>query len=214
MRDFVESPAYRHIAIVNLAVHAQRLGKLFACAGTWYKLIKQRGWQRPRRRVHPDKPRVGLVADRPNQFWHADATVIRLTSGARIYLQAIIDNFSRKILSWRVTDALTSETTRELLIEAIHGLHGLASSEVSLVIDGGGDITVEGNFIFVADNLTITRNCRFIGFGEMKQRNGAAGDFLQVLSTAVTLVKFRDVILNGNQPNTDPDNSTFGWVIA
>jgi hypothetical protein len=86
-------------------------------------------------------------------------------------------------------------------------------SAMQAVIDGGGDVWVEGNFIFVADNLTISRNIRFIGFGTMKQRNGAAGDFLQLLSTAVTLVKFRDVILDGNQPNTDPDNSTIGWVI-
>ena len=107
MRDFVESPDYRHIAIQNLAVHAQRLGRVFASASTWYKTIKQGGWRRPRKRIHPKKPRVGLRADQPNQYWHTDATVIRLRNGARVYLQAIIDNFSRKILSWRVTDTLT-----------------------------------------------------------------------------------------------------------
>jgi len=34
MRDFVESPDYRHIAIQNLALLAQRLGKVFASAST------------------------------------------------------------------------------------------------------------------------------------------------------------------------------------
>ena len=50
---------------------------------------------------------------RPNEYWQIDATVIRLTTGIRIYLQAVIDNFSRRILAWRVSDTLSSATTRE-----------------------------------------------------------------------------------------------------
>ena len=118
MRDFVESDAYRHIAVQNLALYAQRLGKLFASASTWYKMIRGRGWRRPLRRVHPAKPKEGLRAKRPNEYWQIDATVIRLTTGVRIYLQAVIDNFSRRILAWRVSDKLSSATMRELLIEA------------------------------------------------------------------------------------------------
>ena len=99
MRDFVESESYRHIAVQNLALYAQRLGKLFASASTWYKMIRRRGQKRPRRRVHPAKPTTGLRAKRPNEYWQIDATVIRLTTGMRIYLQAVIDNFSRRILA-------------------------------------------------------------------------------------------------------------------
>ena len=76
MRDFVESETYRHIAVQNLALYAQRLGKLFVSASTWYKTIHQRGWKRPRKRVHPAKPKEGLRATRPNEYWRVDATVI------------------------------------------------------------------------------------------------------------------------------------------
>ena len=69
-------------------------------------MIRQRGWKRPRRRVHPAKPKRGLRATCPNEYWQIDATVIRLTTGIRIYLQAVIDNFSRRILAWRVSDKL------------------------------------------------------------------------------------------------------------
>ena len=86
MRDCVESETYRHIAVQNLALYAQRLGKVFASASTWYKMICQRGWKRPRRRVHPAKPKQGLRATCPNEYWQIDATVIRLTTGIRIYL--------------------------------------------------------------------------------------------------------------------------------
>ena len=131
MRDFVESETYRHIAVQNLALYAERLGKLFAPASTWYKMIRERGWKRLRRRVHPVHPKEGLRAKRPNEYWQIDATVIRLTTEVRIYLQAVIDNFSRRILAWRVSDKLNSATTRELLIEASGELpHNAADAAV------------------------------------------------------------------------------------
>jgi len=109
---------------------------------------------------------------------------------------------------------LDLEDNNNFLVAGARGDGGTNDqSAMQAVINQGGDIFVEGNFIFVADNLTIPVNCRFIGFGEMKQRNGATGDFLQIVAVAVSSVKFRDVILDGNQPNTNPDNSTFGWVL-
>ena len=108
MRDFVESSDYKHIAIQNLALLAQRLGKVFASASTWYKTIHERGGKRPRKRIHPDKPKQGLQATRPNEYWHVDATVIRLTTGIRIYLQAIIDMRSVRGVA-RPFPALTAE---------------------------------------------------------------------------------------------------------
>ena len=101
-------------------------------------MIHQRGWKRPRRRVHPAKPKAGLRATRPNEYWQIDATVIRLTTGIRIYLQAVIDNFSRRILAWRVSDKLSSATTRELLIEASEHVPGLAPNTSVLVVTDGG----------------------------------------------------------------------------
>jgi transposase InsO family protein len=138
MREFVESDAYRHIAVQNLALYAQRLGTLFAAASTWYKMLRERGWRRPRRRVHPAKPKEGLRAGRPNEYWQIDTTVIRLTTGIRIYLQAVIDNFSRRILAWRLSDTLSSATTRELLIEASVGLDDAAPNTSVLVVTDGG----------------------------------------------------------------------------
>ena len=140
MRDFVESETDRHIAVQNLALYAQRLGKLFASASTWYKMIRQRGWKRPRRRVHPTKPKEALRSIRPNEYWQIDVTVIRLTTGLRVYLQAVIDNFSRRILAWRVSDKLSSATTRELLVEASKDLPDEATNaNVVVVTDGGSE---------------------------------------------------------------------------
>jgi transposase InsO family protein len=42
-------------------------------------------------------------------MWHIDTTVIRLLDGTRSYLHAVIDNFSRRILAWRVADVRARE---------------------------------------------------------------------------------------------------------
>ena len=49
----------------------------------------------------------GLVIHRPNQVWSTDITYIRLRQGF-VYLVAIMDWFSRYVLSWEVSNSLDS----------------------------------------------------------------------------------------------------------
>ncbi len=113
---------------------AQRLGKVFASASTWYRLIRDHQWRRPRQRIHPAKPRVGIRASRPNQIWHIDTTLIRLLDGSRAYLHAVIDNFSRRILAWKVTPTFDPSATAEVLLTASKGVdHGIPT----LLADAG-----------------------------------------------------------------------------
>src|SRR5476649_727648 len=100
MHDLATSGSYRHMSIRGLALHAQNIGMLFASPATWGRLIRERGWLRPRARIHPATPKEGVRATKPNEYWHIDVTVIRLLDGTRVYLHAVIDNFSRRILAW------------------------------------------------------------------------------------------------------------------
>ena len=118
IKQMVTAAQYRHMPLRTLAVYAQRAGKVFASATTWAKLVRQRGWRRPRRRVYPEKPKTGIRATYPNEYWHIDVTVIRLFNGTKVYLHAVIDNFSRRILSWRLAERLEPSTTCEILTEA------------------------------------------------------------------------------------------------
>ena len=54
-------------------------------------------------------------------MWHIDTTVIRLLDGTRAYLHAVIDNFSRRILAWRVADTFAPVTGVAVLVEASRG---------------------------------------------------------------------------------------------
>ena len=119
--DMVTSPEYRHVPTGTLAVLAQRLGTVCASPSTWYRLVRKYGWRRPRLRVHPAKPKVGLRTTRADEMWHIDTTVIRLLDGTRVYLHAVIDNFSRRILAWRVADTFAPVTSVAVLLEASQG---------------------------------------------------------------------------------------------
>jgi hypothetical protein len=110
IENMVISPEYCHVPTGTLAVLAQRLGTVWASPSTWYRLVRQHGWRRPRLRMHPAKPKIGLRTTRANEMWHIDTTVIRLLDGTRAYLHAVIDNFSRRILAWRVCAQKTAES--------------------------------------------------------------------------------------------------------
>jgi putative transposase len=58
----------------------------------------------------------------PNQVWATDITYIKLCGG-HVYLVAIIDLFSRKTLSWRLSNTLDTEFCVSALDEAIM-MHG------------------------------------------------------------------------------------------
>jgi len=118
IKDMVTAPEYRHVPTGTLAVLAQRLGTVWASAPTWYRLVRGFGVRRPRLRVHPAKPKTGLRTARPNEMWHIDTTVIRLLDGTRVYLHAVIDNFSRRILAWRVAERFAPGTSVAVLLDA------------------------------------------------------------------------------------------------
>jgi putative transposase len=60
----------------------------------------------------------GLTVDRPDQVWATDITYIRMKRGY-IYLVAIMDWFSRYVVSWRVSITLDAEFCVEALGKAL-----------------------------------------------------------------------------------------------
>jgi putative transposase len=64
----------------------------------------------------------GLKVDRPNQVWATDISYVPLARGF-MYLVAIIDWYSRKVLSWRVSNTMDTDFCVDALEEALqrHG---------------------------------------------------------------------------------------------
>lgn len=62
----------------------------------------------------------GVEVSRPNQVWSSDITYVPLRRGWA-YLAAVMDWFSRKVLSWRLSNTMEAAFCREALDEALGG---------------------------------------------------------------------------------------------
>ena len=95
-------------------------------------MMRRMGIEAIYRRPNTSKPALGhkiypyllrsIAVERPNQVWAMDITYIPMARGF-VYLAAVVDWFSRRVLSWRLS--ITMETT--FCIEAVEealGRHG------------------------------------------------------------------------------------------
>ena len=75
----------------------------------------------PQHKVYPYLLR-GVAVTRPNQVWSTDITYIRLARGFA-YLVAVIDWYSRKVLSWRLSNSMDASFCVDCLEDALreHG---------------------------------------------------------------------------------------------
>ena len=73
--------------------------------------------RQPKHPVYPYLLR-GVTIDRPNQVWATDITYIPMARG-HMYLIAIMDWATRKVLSWRLSNTLDTRFCVEALKEAL-----------------------------------------------------------------------------------------------
>jgi putative transposase len=122
--QFLETPWYgsrqmaRHLRREGYTVGRKRVRRLMA------KMGLEPIYQRPRTTVpHPGHQVYPyllreMVIDRPNQVWCADITYIPMRRGF-LYLVAVMDWSTRKVLSWRVSNTMDVEFCIEALEEAL-----------------------------------------------------------------------------------------------
>jgi len=83
----------------------------------------------PEKHIYPYLLR-NLTISRPNQVWQTDITYIPMFRGF-MYMSAIIDVYSRKILGWSISNSMTTKWCTELLEETIktHGKPEIHNSD-------------------------------------------------------------------------------------
>jgi putative transposase len=122
--QFLETPWYgsrqmaRHLRREGYRVGRKRVRRLMA------KMGLEPIYRRPRttvphpgHQIHPYLLRE-MVIDRPNQVWCADITYIPMRRGF-LYLVAVMDWSTRKVLSWRVSNTMDVEFCIEAVNEAL-----------------------------------------------------------------------------------------------
>ena len=119
----------------------------------------------------------GKIIWLPNQVWATDITYIRL-SGGHVYLVAIIDLFSRKVLSWRLSNTIDAEFCVAALEEAIavwgipaifntdQGSQFTSDAFVSVLEGHGIQISMDGKNRAI-DNIFVERFWRTLKYEDI-----------------------------------------------
>lgn len=121
---FTENPMYgsrRMQAMLKrdgILVGRRRIRRLMKKLGLW-AITPNPNTSRPHpeHKIYPYLLR-GLVIDRPNQVWATDITYIPMQKGF-MYLVAILDWATRRVLAWRLSNTLTADFCVAALNEAI-----------------------------------------------------------------------------------------------
>ena len=113
---------------------------------------------------------------RPNQVWSTDITYIRLQQGF-VYLVAIMDWFSRYVLSWRLSNSLDTSFCIEALEEALEkgcpdifntdqGSQFTSDDFTGVLLRKGIDISMDGRGRFF-DNIFTERLWRTVKYEDV-----------------------------------------------
>lgn len=130
---------YLHWPIISLAHYAVKKSMLHIHPNTWYKYARLMKIKRRRHKKIYRNYDVGVRATIPNEKWHADITEIETADGKISYIYLVVDNYSRYILSWRISDKISAAIRLETFVEAIQkcGLKPDDLQKTELIVDGG-----------------------------------------------------------------------------
>jgi putative transposase len=125
-----------------------------------------------------------VAITQPNQVWSADITYIPMARGF-LYLVAIMDWYSRYVLSWRLSNTLEGDFCIEVLEEALRngqpeifntdqGAQFTSQAFTSLLEQHGIKVSMDGKGRYT-DNLFIERLWRSLKYEEVYLKAYAGG---------------------------------------
>jgi putative transposase len=180
---YLTSPFYgsrRMVAVLRregLIVNRKRVRRLMRLMGLEAIYQKPNTSQgHPDHKVYPYLLR-GLSIEQPNQVWCADITYIPMARGF-VYLVAVMDWFSRRVLSWRLSITMEAEFCVEAVQEALakhgrpeifntdQGVQFTSSGFVDELEAAGVRISMDGKGRFL-DNIFIERLWRSLKYEDV-----------------------------------------------
>ena len=165
----------------------------------------------PGHRIYPYLLR-GLAIDRPNQVWATDITYIPMARGF-VYLCAVMDWFTRRVLAWRVSNTMEAEFCVETLEDALashdkpeifnsdQGSQFTGTAFTGVLINNEIKISMDGRGAW-RDNVFVERLWRTVKYEEVYLR--AYDDVPQARASLGRYIGF----YNGRRPHTSLDRRT------
>ncbi len=135
IKDLVASDNLKYWPISSIAWYAARENILHIAHSTWYKYVHLLGLKSTRidKKI---KQLKGIVANVPNEIWHADITIVKSLDGLKNYVYLLMDNYSKYIINWRV-EPMVSGAIRVETIKNGYQEHIFKQQDLTLIIDGG-----------------------------------------------------------------------------
>ena len=134
-------------------------GRYLGSISTFYRLLRQAGESRERRRqaTHPATVKPELVANEPNSVWSWDITKLRgPAKWTWYYLYVILDIFSRYVVGWMVASR-ESAALAEVLIRQTCAKQGIGRDQLTIHADRGSSMTSKPVAFLLAD-LGVTQS--------------------------------------------------------
>lgn len=180
----------------------RRVMKTYSLFSSVQKLFKQRGVRLGKRLVFPNLIR-GKKLTAPNQVWATDITFIKLLH-EYVYLSAIIDIYTRKIVGWSVSRDLSHKFCLEALQVAIRkykpaaGIIHHSDRGVQYCCEAYVDYLKENNFEISMSKLGTPEDNAFIEsfFKTLKKEEVYVKDYETMTDVIKHLPKFIDEIYN------------------
>ena len=161
-------------------------------------MMKRMGIEAIYRRPNTSKPAPGhkiypyllrsVAVERPNQAWAMDITYIPMARGF-VYLTAVVDWFSRRVLSWRVSITMEVAFCLEAVEEALsryarpeifntdQGSQFTSAVFTGVLLDNAIAISMDGKGAW-RDNVFVERLWRSVKYEEVYLRACASSDHL------------------------------------
>ena len=194
-------------------------------------LMRRMGIQALYRRPNTSKPEPGhqvfpyllrgMRIGRPNQVWAMDITYIPMARGF-VYLAAVVDWYSRRVLSWRLSITMTVDFCLEAVEEALakygkpdifntdQGSQFTSGDFVGLLVANRIEISMDGKGSW-RDNVFVERLWRSVKYQEVYLRA-----YDSVTEARASLGRYFN-FYNGKRPHSshggitpDRSNSNFG----
>jgi len=183
--QYLRTPFYgsRKLAVV-LGVNRKRVQRLMRVMGIEAIYPKRRTtWPGAGHKIYPYLLR-NVAVTRPDQVWASDITYVPLRHGF-LYLVAVMDWYSRYVLSWRLSNTLTGSFCLEALDEALsrakpeifnsdQGSQFTATSFTSRLESCGIAVSMDGRGRAI-DNVFIERLWRSVKYEDVYLRDYTNG---------------------------------------
>jgi putative transposase len=165
----------------------------------------------PGHKIHPYLLR-GMRIERPNQVWAMDITYVPMARGF-VYLAAVLDWFSRRVLSWRVSISMEAAFCVEALEEAMvrHGRPEIFNTDqgsqftsqafTEVLLKAGIAISMDGRGSW-RDNVFVERLWRSVKYEEIYLKA------YETVSEARASIGRYMAFYNGHRPHSSLDRQT------